>query len=346
MEKKTYPIHKLDGNITAILQTIISADIPGCINKGLSNEIHFIEEGTSITNPAKIVPDILNGGYYVQLSVAYCQYLWLICDMALKSIDFETISYECGKRGLDLKGYKAFLEEFISLPKEMALEKLQKSGYNINPTQYYDYLKRSLSIIDTERLKKELEMDYCLLLPLADKSKAIDIEKYYQINFDGAYEEKVNAMYCFGITFVLLHELSHFSLGHISVCESNKKKEMEEEMEADIAAFWNIYSSLTGPELFSANCGLLCVLFSFIFIFLNPNLSIDEKDNHPREDKRLFEIYDNIKDDNEKFTLLIIHMFKLWKDFNGIQDFPELKNGNLEDAINSIKEFLSGYNPN
>ena len=75
----------------------------------------------------------------------------------------------------------AFLEEFISLPKEMALEKLQKSGYNINPAQYYDYIKRSPSIIDIERLKKELEMDYCLLLPLADKSKAIDIEKYYQI---------------------------------------------------------------------------------------------------------------------------------------------------------------------
>ena len=141
MELKTYPIHKLDGNITAILQTIISADIPGCINKGLSNEIHFIDEGTSITDSAKIVPDILNGGYYVQLSAAYCQYLWLICDIALKSIDFETISYECGKRGLDLNDYKAFLEEFISLPKEMALEKLQKSGYNINPAQYYDYIK-------------------------------------------------------------------------------------------------------------------------------------------------------------------------------------------------------------
>lgn len=340
MELKTYPIHKLDGNITAILQTIISADIPGCINKGLSNEIHFIDEGTSITDSAKIVPDILNGGYYVQLSAAYCQYLWLICDIALKSIDFETISYECGKRGLDLNDYKTFLEEFISLPKEMALEKLQKSGYNINPAQYYDYIKRSPSIIDIERLKKELEMDYCLLLPLADKSKAIDIEKYYQINFGGAYEEKVNAMYCYGITFVLLHELSHFSLGHL-----NKTIEEEsDEIEADIAAFWNIYSSLTGPQLFSANCGLLCVLFSFIF--LNPNLSIDEKDNHPREDKRLFEIYDNIKDDNEKFELLIIHMFRLWKDFNDIQDFPELKNGNLEDTINSIKEFLSSYNPN
>lgn len=337
MELKTYPIHKLDGNITAILQTIISADIPGCINKGLSNEIHFIDEGTSITDSAKIVPDILNGGYYVQLSAAYCQYLWLICDIALKSIDFETISYECGKRGLDLNDYKAFLEEFISLPKEMALEKLQKSGYNINPAQYYDYIKRSPSIIDIERLKKELEMDYCLLLPLADKSKAIDIEKYYQINFGGAYEEKVNAMYCFGITFILLHELSHFTLGHL-----HKDEEITDETDADIAAFWEINGSLAEQRLFSAYCGLICVLFSLLY--LNPDMI--EDGIHPREDKRIFDIYENIKDENIKFSLLIIHMFKLWKDLNNTQGFPDLDIDNPVEAIYHIKSFLSGPNQN
>ena len=31
-------------------------------------------------------------------------------------------------------------------------------------------------IIDIEKLTNELEMDYCLLLPLTDNSKAIDIE--------------------------------------------------------------------------------------------------------------------------------------------------------------------------
>ena len=76
----------------------------------------------------------------------------------------------------------------------------------------------------------------------------------------------------------------------------------------------------------------------------DPNMT--EDGIHPREDKRIFDIYENIKEENEKFAILIIHMFKLWKDFNSIQDFPELKNGNLEDTINSIKELLSSYNPN
>ena len=42
-------------------------------------------------------------------------------------------------------------------------------------------------------------------------------------------------MYCFGITFILLHELSHFTLGHL-----HKDEEITDETDADIAAFWEI----------------------------------------------------------------------------------------------------------
>ena len=337
MEQKIYPVHKLDANITAILQTIITADIPGCISKGLSNEIHFIDEYTSITCPAKIVPDKLNGGCYVQLSAAYCQYLWLVCDIALKTIDCDIILQECKKIGGNIEDYKSSVNEILQYPKEKLLNLLQMSGYDIDLDQYYDYLKRSISIIDIEKLTNELEMDYCLLLPLTDNSKAIDIEKYYQINFDGAYEEKVNAMYCFGITFILLHELSHFTLGHL-----HKDEEITDETDADIAAFWEINGSLDEQRLFSAYCGLICVLFSLLY--LNPDMI--EDGIHPREDKRIFDIYENIKDENIKFTLLIIHMFKLWKDLNNIQGFPDLDIDNPVEAIYHIKSFLSGPNQN
>ena len=52
---------------------------------------------------------------------------------------------------------------------------------------------------------------------------------------------------------------------------------------------------------------MICVLFSLLY--LNPDMI--EDGIHPREDKRIFDIYENIKDENIKFTLLIIHMFKL-----------------------------------
>ena len=67
---------------------------------------------------------------------------------------------------------------------------------------------------------------------------------------------------------------------------------------------------------------------------------------HPREDKRIFDIYENIKDEYIKFTLLIIHMFKLWKDLNNIQGFPEFDNDNPKETIGHIKSFLSGLNQN
>ena len=159
MEQKIYPVHKLDANITAILQTIITADIPGCISKGLSNEIHFIDEYTSITCPAKIVPDKLNGGCYVQLSAAYCQYLWLVCDIALKTIDCDIILQECKKIGGNIEDYKSSVNEILQYPKEKLLNLLQMSGYDIDLDQYYDYLKRSISIIAEFNLQMQQNSD-------------------------------------------------------------------------------------------------------------------------------------------------------------------------------------------
>lgn len=52
--------------------------------------------------------------------------------------------------------------------------------------------------------------------------------------------------------------------------------------------------SLAEQRLFSAYCGLICVLFSLLY--LNPDKI--EDGIHPREDKRIFDIYENIKDEN------------------------------------------------
>lgn len=334
---KKFPIHKLNSNINKILQTIITANIPGCISNGLSNVIYFIDEATCITCPAEIIEDKLTGKFIVKLSVAYCQYLWLLCDIALKTIDSEIIIQECNKHGINKETYKSFVNNLLQLSKIEFFNILKIKMENINHEQYYDYLKRSLSIIDNEKLSKEIEIDYSLLLPLTDKSMSIDIEKYYQINFNGNYEEKVNSMYCFGITFVLLHELSHFSLGHF-----NKSEEITDETNADIAAFWDIYASLNEQMLFSAYCGVICALFSLLYI--NPSMS--EDGIHPQEYKRIFDVYENIEDKNNKIILLIIHLFKQWSNLYNIQDFPNLDSENPKEDVYRIKKFFLNRNKN
>lgn len=337
MKQQIFPVHALNANITRILSRITTVNIHECISNGLSNEIFLIDENSRITCPAEIIYNKLEDKSIVKLSSAYCQYLWLTCDIALKSIDFNIILQECDKFGGNIEIFSNCIQQVLQMSKEEIQNLMKNNGHNINIDQYLDYLKRTPYLLDVEQLKNDLELDTNLLFDLTNNPTKIDINRFSQINVKGSYEEKVNGMYCYGVVFILLHELSHFLLGHIYKSEENG-----EETEADIAAFWEMYSSLEGQDRFTAICGILGVLFSLLY--LNPNMT--EDGIHPREDKRIFDIYENIKEENEKFAILIIHMFKLWKDFNSIQDFPELKNGNLEDAINSIKEFLSGYNPN
>ena len=96
----------------------------------------------------------------------------------------------------------------------------------------------------------------------------------------------MNSVYCYGVGFILLHELSHFELGHLD----KTKEEKQDEIAADYAAFWNIYNDLNDRELFSANVGILCALFSLLM--WNPKM--EEADVHPKESDRIFSILDQV----------------------------------------------------
>lgn len=332
MEHNKYPIHTLNANITAILSKIITADIPGCINNGLSNEIRFIDECSYITCPAEIVPSGLNGECYVKLSSAYCQFLWLLCDITLKTIDCNIILQECEKSGITIEDFNAEVKQILNLPKDEVRKLIQLKYPNINIDQYLDYLRGTPDITQIPELQKEIAIDFELLFELTNDS--VNIEKFTQIKFTGKYTEKVNAMYCYGIAFVLLHELSHFSLGHL-----NKSEEENDEREADIAAFWELYGNLCELEQFTANCGMLCVMYSLLF--LNPSMKGDGI--HPSEELRIFELYEQIKSDNDKYALLVIHLFDIWISFNNIQSYSKKDDENTDATIRRIIEFLTTY---
>lgn len=334
IEQNKYPIHALNANITKILSKIITADIPNCIIKGLSNEIHFIDECTCVTCPAEILSSGPNKECYVKLSSAYCQFLWLLCDIALKTIDYNIILRECEKNGIPLEGFRAGVEAILHLPKDEVEKLIRLKDPNINIDRFMDYLKRTPDITQVSKLKEEIAIDCDLLFKLINSSVKIDIKEFAQINFSGKYTEKVNAMYCYGVAFVLLHELSHFSLGHL-----DKSEEANDEKEADIAAFWELYGNLDEREQFTANCGMLCVMYSLLF--LNPLMK--EDGIHPSEEIRIFELYEQIKSDNEKYSLLVIHLFDIWISLNHIEGYSKIADENSDITIDRIIEFLSTY---
>ena len=84
------------------------------------------------------------------------------------------------------------------------------------------------------------------------------------------------------LEFVLFFytKASHFALGHLD----KVSPAIQDEVEADFSSFGSIYSDISENEKFSANCGVLCALFSLLY--LNPTI---EPDNiHPTEDERIF----------------------------------------------------------
>ena len=324
-----FPVQALNRNITEILKKITSAGILENVNKGLNNNIEFIDVGKAISNVAEINP--INNK--VIISAAYCQYLWLMCSITIMEIDREVIVKVCEHFGIPLEQFLEDSVTIINTPKKQIQGQISLKGDDID--KYIEYLKTTPELLEEEGYLRRRENYINLLCELTDKEK-FDINHFSKIDMKTPYAEKINSVYCFGICFILLHELSHFSLGHID----RDSQSVQDEIEADLASFWSIYSDISEDKRFSAICGILCALFSLLF--LNPTMESDGI--HPSEEDRIIAIYDNIKSDNPKYTILLVSLFTYWAKFHNIRNFP--KDLQEEEPIDKIKSFLSNYKKN
>lgn len=326
-----FPIHRLNQRVSEKLAKIVSADIPGNINKGLQNEVNFIDEGTGMTDCAYINRNALTNKVYVTMSAAFMQYVWLLNDIALKSIDLGTIMHECRECRLDIKDYVKASELVAKMTPEELLTHVQLPE-GVDPNQYIDYIKRTLPLLNEVEFEKKWNNEALLIERLLDKNEKFTPKDFGDIDLNGGYEETVNGVYCYSIAFTMLHELSHFELGHL---DTNDEK-LEDEQNADLNAFWCVFCDLDEAEKFTAMVGILCLLFALLM--LNPTMKEDGV--HPREDKRIFEIYDNIASENPKYTVLLVSMFSFWAKVNNIVGFPDA-NDDSENSLNQIRTFIT-----
>ncbi len=324
-----FPIHRLNQRVTEKLANIASADIRGNINKGLNNEIRLIDDGKSMTDMATIYKNSLTGETYVQLSAAFMQYVWLLNDIALKSIDLGIIQESCRDFGIDYREYPKFTAMIAS----MSNDELKKGfdfpeGVDVN--RYLDYIKRTMSLQDPVLYEKQINNETNLLQRLCKDGETFTEFDFADVNIDGGYEGLVNGVYCYSMAFAMLHEMYHFALGHLDKSD----EEMEDERNADLGAFWAVFCDISDEERFTAIVGILCMLFALLM--LNPTM---EEDNiHPREDRRIFEIYDNVKDENPKYTVLLVRLFNIWAKVYGVNDFPVV----ADDSPNSL-QMIRGF---
>jgi len=142
---------------------------------------------------------------------------------------------------------------------------------------------------------------------------------------------RINGLYVYAMTFILLHEFSHHSLGHDLQAEGS----IDEEVAADYNAFGAIYNDLNDAEKQTAMLGILCSLVSLIFI--NTNLSNDNI--HPKPIDRIFEFFDLIKQDYPKLAGLLCHLFYSWAVYVHDDNFPKQQNS-YDETLAKIKDYL------
>ena len=327
--EKFYPVQKLNENINLVFKKIVSSDISGNIESGLENEIRLIDIEEHISDVASIVRNPLTGKDIVTLSVAYCQFFWLIADVSLKTLDRLIIEESCAAAGCTIQQFRQCIENTNT--KQSDFQYFEWTQYvNIDVNKYLSYLQ-TVSEILVDDFWKQMDEEYAHALSIISPNIDIDIEAIKAYDIKSKYHERVNAVYCNGIAFILLHELSHHALGHMS-----NELQKDDEENADMSAFWSIFSDITGEARFSANIGMLLVFYSFMYI--NPSLT--EDDTHPREDKRLFAVFDEIMDENEKYTTLVVKCLDFWAKLNDIQDYP-LNLPCKKESIKTIKDFFN-----
>lgn len=327
--EKFYPVQKLNTNITLSFKKIISSDIYSNIESGLENEIRLKDIEEHISDVASIVRDPLTGKDVVTLSVAYCQFFWLIADVSLKTLDRLIIEESSTAAGCTIQQFRQCIENINT--KQGDPQYIDWTQYvNIDVNKYLSYLQTVPEIL-VDDFWKQMDEEYAHALSIISPNMDIDIEAIKAYDIKSKYHERVNAVYCYGIAFILLHELSHHALGHMSI-----ELQKDDEENADMSAFWSIFSDITGEERFSANVGMLLVFYSFMY--LNPDLT--EDDAHPREDKRLFAVFDEIVDENEKYTTLVVKCLDFWAKLKDIQDYP-LNLPCKKESIKTIKDFFN-----
>lgn len=324
-----YPVYRLNYNITQFLAKVVSSDIIGNLNTGLENEIQIIDDCNHITDIASVGLDPITGKSKVRLSAAYCQYYWFVSDIAMKIMDRHIIEESCRQYNISIEDFRTHSEKIAATPIEY-----QQAIINIYPDidveKYVSYFKCVPEILDST-FYQQMQKEYQHAMSIINKSENINLAEIQNYDLNTKYHERVNSVYCYGIAFILLHELSHHALGHVG----QPHKDGDEE-NADMSAFWSIFSDIVGEKRVSANAAMLFVFFSFME--LDPSLKEDKV--HPRDDKRMFAVYDIIKDENPKYTEILVRLLDFWARINDKKDYPY----NLpitEESVEIIKAYFS-----
>ena len=308
---RPFPVLRLNDAITEKIPEMTSIDIPGGIATGLDPEIRFVDEQGPITTVAEIKESPVDGMRHVTISAAFAQFLWLLSDITFRIHDSVSILTEFEQFSDKEKG------QFISHLNDRCEESR--------------YLK---ALFDWESVLRYCADSTNRIIALFNgRISETEMNELYGYDMTSGIGTRVNAIYTYGMTFILLHEFSHHRLGHDIQTDGS----VAEEMEADQNAFWSMYSDLEDKEKRTAMRGILCALVSLLFL----NRNLEDDGVHQRPVERIFTYYDLLQSEEEDYAPLLCYLLYAWAVFAGDDDMPKLyENKNYTEALEKMEAHL------
>ena len=312
---KYFPIYRLNEAITLSFKKIVSLDIAQGIRDGLDSMVHFVDEqGGPLSTTAEIIdkPILIDKDEpkrYVKISASYSQMLWMICSIVIRNHDCVAINYEI--EHMSIEEYNNFLKE---LEIDNAITKYKRAllDQKVVFAESADILNK-IEILSNRKLSDE------------------EMEQLYTYDMTSDIGVRINSLYVYAMSFILLHEFSHHSLNQ----DFNHYGTIEEEEAADHNAFWTLYSDLEGNERKTALLGILCALVSLIFA----DPSLEDDGIHPLPIERILYFYNIVKDESPKFAGLMCHLFYTWAVYVHDANMPHL-DGSYDETFDKIKAYM------
>lgn len=324
-----FPVARLNTRLTQFLSLHAKRELRNAVRNGLRKKIHLIDKQTTITTFARI-RQCKKNEYQVSLSVAGAQYLWILCDVAIRMFDISVV--KAHSNGLSMSTMALLLERCNAKLKEII------SYLNANELQKFtNCLSRFPDLLDHGKKElKELNSELDAKMQLADKLKAeyIYLDRYKELDMQSDYGTLANSACVSGLAFIMLHEYAHFALGHL---DDNINK-IAKEAQADLTAFNLLYIKAKPSMRFTVVIGVLMALV--VSIFINPDSCFHSKE-HPAGRERIFAIYDAIPADTDKYSALLVYMFRYWAKREKHERFPVSLDPYDSMALTSIRNWLS-----
>ena len=159
--------------------------------------------------------------------------------------------------------------------------------------------------------------------------------KYIQ---DPIFSIGANGAYIYALAFILLHEYSHFVLGHNQI-----EGPIEDELDADFSAFWDLYSEVKNEqEERTVVIGMVCSL-SAIAIWQR---TWQETEEHPSITERIEKLLKSVNDKPEcllKVKHIVCYYIRIWAFVTDCMDCPDFIEGDLEKSFNEMFEYAKQH---